>query len=753
MVRFNSGQARAGRKTGATARRGRSGPGEELRRRAAPSEAGDTLIEILIAILVIALTVTALLGGLVTAITSSTTAQSLSTVDSVLNGFAQAAQYEIQQLSALPNWNCRTTPYRLVGTPSPASGPAGSSATVFVTGFAANHTVTVTVGAAQATVTSGSTTDANGDAAVTFTVPSGLTGSQIVSVSDGTATPSPTAFSVGGTAKGTTPAGYAVSVDNPVQQWDAQSARWVATTSPNCPQSGAQLIRVVARAPDGFAGSLSFVVTGTANTTVLVSATSSSTTPTYGDTVTFTATVVPPNSTTPAPTGSIQWTFAPSPGSPSCADSALSTIAGTNTSRATCTVSSAQVGTYSVTAGYPAQGIPGNYGSGSGSGAITVGKAASSTTVTEVSSPSPAQPGSTLTFTATVGANPPVAGDLKPTSTVAWSITAPSGPNPTCTPSQMTNPNGLTGTNTATCSVSNAVVGTYSVTASYGGDGNYTDSQGVASTSVAKATPTLSFTTTPPSPQPGSTFTVTVTVNGPNGAPNPTNTVTWTITPPSGTAPSCGTNGVSTLDGTGSASCSVSNAVKGTYSVSVVYNGDGSYTVANGSTTVGVGLAPAGFDIETSGNQNGRPDNNDQITYTYNQAMSVNSIQNGWNGNQQNVAAEFTRQGNQTQLAILCTGRRCNNINLGTVTLGDTPGNRYTNGTVGLNATMAASTNGAGQTVITITLTQSSFALSTVNGKTTLTWTPSANATNTAVPGVACATTPVTEATAPIANF
>jgi len=77
------------------------------------SEAGDTLVEILVAIVIIALTVTALLGALVTAITSSTTEQSLSTVDSVLNSFAQSAQYEIQQLSSLPNWNCRTNPYRL----------------------------------------------------------------------------------------------------------------------------------------------------------------------------------------------------------------------------------------------------------------------------------------------------------------------------------------------------------------------------------------------------------------------------------------------------------------------------------------------------------------------------------------------------------------------------------------------------------------------------------------------------------------
>src|SRR5579863_7697939 len=175
---------------GAPERWARSGLRVRLRRRAQVSEAGDTLIEILIAIVIIALTVTALLGALVTAITSSTTEQSLSTVDTVLNGFAQAAQYEVQQTNVFTN--CDTTPYRLIGAPSPASGPVGSSSTVFVTGFAANHALTVLVGATSATVTSGSMTDGNGNSAVTFTVPNGVSGSQVVSVSDGKATPSPT---------------------------------------------------------------------------------------------------------------------------------------------------------------------------------------------------------------------------------------------------------------------------------------------------------------------------------------------------------------------------------------------------------------------------------------------------------------------------------------------------------------------------------------------------------------------------------
>ena len=406
------------------------------------------------------------------------------------------------------------------------------------------------------------------------------------------------------------------------------------------------------------------------------------------------------------------------------------------------------MGTYSVTASYPPNVLGNNP---SGTATITVAKAATSTTVTEASSPSPAQPGSKLTFTATVGANPAVAGDMKPTGNVVWTIIAPSGTNPTCANSQMTNPNNLTGTNTATCSVSNAVVGTYSATASYGGDGNYTSSQGTTTTPVTKAKPTLSFTPTPSNPQPGSTFKVQVTVNEPNGGPNPSGTVTWTIIPPSGTAPTCAP---STLDNTGSGTCTISNALQGSYTFNAAYGGDTTYMPANGSTSVVVALAPAGLDIETVGSpQDNKPDSGDQIVFTYNQAMRVSTIQTGWSGASETVTAEFSRQGNQTQLAILCSGFRCNTINLGTVALGDTSGTRYVNGfgTVDLTATMVATTNAAGQTVVTVTLTQSSGSLSTVNGNTSLVWSPSGSVTNNA--GVATSTTAVTQANSPKRNF
>jgi len=739
-----------------------------LRRRAQRSERGDTLIELLIAIVIIALTVTALLGALVTALSSSTTQKSLSTVDAVLNSFAQSAQYEAQQAFQ----NCTPSPYRLISAPMPSSGPLGASVTVFVTGFAASHGLTVMVGSVGATITNpgGRSTDANGDAAVTFAVPNVALGRQNVSVSDGTSTTSPTPFVVGGSGEvaGTTPTGYSISVD-PVQQWDAQGADWVAARSGTCPSSGAQQLTAFAQGPNGASGTLSFVVLHAAATTVLVAAAPSpgdpsNCTPTLvlGCSLTFTATVIPPNSTTPYPQGTMQWGIV-GPNNPMCPNSTLAKIAGTNTSQATCIVPTPWAGPFNVTATYLAGG---NYGTGNGSGVANVVAAVSSTTIiTTSSSPTPAQPGSMLSFTATVGASPADANDPQPSGTVTWTITAPSGAAPTCTgqggDTQQIMNNG-TGTNSTTCSFTlptNAPTGTYSASARYGSDTNYTSSSSSppAMISVSKGTATLGFSTSPPSSQVGSPFTVKVTVQG-NGSITPQGTVTWTITPPSGGAPTCPP---STLSPAGQATCQVTPTVAGTYTVTAAYGGNTAYNSASGQTQVAVTLAPAGFDIQTIGNPaDNKPDGaaagGDKIAYTYNQAMSANSIMNGWNGSSVSVTAALTRQMGATSLAIQCTGFRCNNPNLGTVALGDIGASHYIAGsifgnTVSLAATMTMTTNASGQSVVTIMLTQSSGSISAVAGNTTLTWTPSNAATNTA--GAPCAATPVTESGSPKANF
>jgi type II secretory pathway pseudopilin PulG len=59
-------------------------------------EAGDTLIEVLLALLIVSITVVALMSGLATAIKGSSTHRSLTSIDTVLKSFAETATYDIQ---------------------------------------------------------------------------------------------------------------------------------------------------------------------------------------------------------------------------------------------------------------------------------------------------------------------------------------------------------------------------------------------------------------------------------------------------------------------------------------------------------------------------------------------------------------------------------------------------------------------------------------------------------------------------------
>jgi prepilin-type N-terminal cleavage/methylation domain-containing protein len=59
-------------------------------------ERGDTLIEVLFAVVIIAIGATALLGALTTSLTGSGEHRSLAALDSLLRGYGEAAKYQIQ---------------------------------------------------------------------------------------------------------------------------------------------------------------------------------------------------------------------------------------------------------------------------------------------------------------------------------------------------------------------------------------------------------------------------------------------------------------------------------------------------------------------------------------------------------------------------------------------------------------------------------------------------------------------------------
>ena len=110
--------------------------------------------------------------------------------------------------------------------------------------------------------------------------------------------------------------------------------------------------------------------------------------------------------------------------------------------------------------------------------------------------------GSVVTFTDTVAG-----AGATPTGSVVWTVSGPGGIN-SCGSSTTT----LDGSGKATCTITIAAAGAYSVSAAYGGDSNYnTATSGADTQTVAPATSGNVVTHSPASPTFGQTVTFTAT--------------------------------------------------------------------------------------------------------------------------------------------------------------------------------------------------------------------------------------------------
>ena len=188
--------------------------------------------------------------------------------------------------------------------------------------------------------------------------------------------------------------------------------------------------------------------------------------------------------------------------------------------------------------------------------------------------------GGTLIFTATV-----TGAGVTPTGSVTWSVTDQNGADVACPPST------LDGSGDGTCTVTDAIAGTYSASADYGGDTNYGTSSGQDTPSIAKAQSMTSVTDDSSGVATGGSFSFTATVSGPGVTP--TGSVTWTVTDPNGAGVACSP---STLDGSGEGTCTVTDAIAGTYSAIASYSdGDANYNGSSGEdSTASVGGATSG---------------------------------------------------------------------------------------------------------------------------------------------------------------
>jgi len=740
------------------------------------SEQGDTLLEILIAIVIISLTVTALLGALVTTLTTSTEHRSLSTLDTLLSSFAQSVENQVQGKSQQEPLflNCPTpvaagvvSPYQVLSAPVPAVGPAQTQVTVFLSGWAPGPVTATVGGTAPASYSGSPTVPASGDLALSFRVPSlAANGPQPVVVKDGAASAqAPTEFVYEGTASSGAPSvsGYSMGISS-VEQWDPQAQPPTFDNAQPCVTSGMQRITATATSPSGVSAKISFIVFGAAQTTVAIAyqVPPSPAIPTLGNSITFQANVIPPNNTTPRPTGTITWDFAGSPGSPNCSGSTNDTTSVTsstgNTGVSTCLITGALAGNYVVTATYNGDG---NYRAAT---SATLQQRVTQANVTvAVMASSGAVPGGPVSFTATVT---PPAGDPTPSlsDTVTWSFanTSPgtpqcagtSGPTTNITPVAPGNGN----TVTATCTITSASAGVYSVSAVFSGDTNYFSATAPAAQStVAKATPTVTVSSAFSLGNSRLTFTAKVTP--PAGDPVPTGGVSWAFTSDPGNL-ACTPNPGNLGGNPATTTCTVNGPQLGTYTVTATYAGNVSYNQAVSAPASAT--MPAGSNIQGSPNSppgDGKPDSGDKVLYSYNQAMDPTSFANQWSGTGSlNVFAWLTRQGSVTSLTV-CTSRfNCTNnnlVSLGVVTLGDTGATHYTaaSGTDILNATLTLS-NGSGQTVATLTLgsvAPGSGSPTAVAGTSTLTWTPSSAATSTG--GTPSSMSAVSETPPSVANF
>lgn len=84
------------------------------------ADRGDTLLEVLIALAVVAIAATALIGGVLSSITASSAHRSLAINDADLKSFADAAQNQIQRQANPLFVDCATT-YAVTPPPLPAN--------------------------------------------------------------------------------------------------------------------------------------------------------------------------------------------------------------------------------------------------------------------------------------------------------------------------------------------------------------------------------------------------------------------------------------------------------------------------------------------------------------------------------------------------------------------------------------------------------------------------------------------------------
>lgn len=275
-----------------------------------------------------------------------------------------------------------------------------------------------------------------------------------------------------------------------------------------------------------------------------ISPTSTST----GQPVTFTIEITGPN-TSPIPTGSVDLNYTTASNS---TPTLLKNIALSGTGKDTYTTTSLAAGTYTFTAVYSGDS---NYDTNNSSAATVTITTPQSAAVTLTSSGSPVAAGANVTFTAKA-----TGGSGVPTGTVTFLNGASTLGTGT-----------LNSSGVATFTTSFSKGGSYSITASYGGDTTYSTAVSSALTEVVNATTaTVTLASSASTASSGYSVTFTSTISG-TGSTAPTGKVTFF----DGTT----TLGTGTI-ASGNATYSTSSLAVGSHSITASYGGDSNYGTA-----------------------------------------------------------------------------------------------------------------------------------------------------------------------------
>ena len=164
----------------------------------------------------------------------------------------------------------------------------------------------------------------------------------------------------------------------------------------------------------------------------------------------------------------------------------------------------------------------------------------------------------------------------------------------------------LDGSGQATCTITDAVGGTYAATATYSGDSNYRGGSGRDTTATVGTAPSkTTVTDNAAGVVTGGSFTFTAAVTGSVGTP--TGTIAWSVTDPHSSPLDCSTS-TTTLDNNGQATCTITDAIAGTYTATATYSGDSNYSGGSGvdSTATVDKAASSTLSRNTGGRGDGR---------------------------------------------------------------------------------------------------------------------------------------------------